>query len=80
MAAAAVDRSGPDSDGPGAGERGEKMGGGRGGGVLHLSIFAYIKTHSRGKGEGREGERLIFHANRPLIEETNLLSALSWWT
>ena len=59
---------------------GEKMGGGREGEVLHLSIFAYIKTHSRGKGGGREGERLIFHANRPLMEETNLLSALSWWT
>ena len=45
MAAAAVDRSGPDSDGPGAGGGGE---------ILHLSIFAYIKTHSRGKGGGRE--------------------------
>ena len=79
MAAAAVDRSGPDSDGPGGPDGGgEKMGGG----VLHLSIFAYIKTHSRGKGGGREveGERLIFHANRPLMEETNLLSALSRWS
>ena len=51
MAAAAVDRSGPDSDGPGAGGR-EKMGAGEG-----FCICPSLLTSKRIREEKEEGGR-----------------------